>query len=163
MNTVIWTTGLPGAGKTTLAMASAAMARASRPVIVIDGDDLRSAFGNDLGYDRESRLRQSDRAAALAVIASRSQISSVVSTISPYRQGRTAARRIIERRGDRFFEVFVDTPLETCRARRPDIYGLKFVTGVDDPYETPLMPDLTVTPGQFEFAVDQISAWLKTR
>ena len=163
MSTVIWITGLPGAGKTTLATAAASAARVSTPVIVLDGDDLRLAFGQDVGFDRAGRMRQASRAAALAAIAARCQISSVVALISPYRQARTAARQVAERRGDRFFEVFVDTPLETCRARRPDIYALKQVSGVDDPYEVPLMPDMVVTPGQFEFAVDQISAWLRTR
>lgn len=152
-----------GAGKTTLAREAASQVRsAGTQVLMLDGDELRAALG-DVGFDKAGRMQQSARAAALAVLASKSQISTIVALISPYRQARTLARQAVERRGGRFIEVFVDTPLPTCRARRPDVYSLKQVSGVDDPYEVPLLPDMVVRPDQFEWAVDQISSWLKTK
>ncbi len=146
---VIWFTGLPGAGKTTIGTGVVAgLEAAGVPAALIDGDALRAEGSTDLGFDRDARLEQARRAAAIAVDVRASGRVAVVTTISPYREGRAAARALV---GRRFVEVHVDAPLDVCeardpkglyrRARRGELTGL---TGVDDPYEPPQAPELRV-------------------
>lgn len=154
MPPVVWFTGLPGAGKTTIGSALvAALGTSGVPAALIDGDALRAGGSADLGFDRASRLEQARRAALLAQGLRDTGRIPVVATISPYREGRAAARALL---GPRFIEVHVDAPVAVCEARDPKGHyrrarsgDLPAFTGVDDPYEPPEAPELRlVTVGE---------------
>ncbi len=143
----MWLTGLPGSGKTTIATIVAERLRsAGRRVEHLDGDVLRARFGAT-GFERPDREVYLGRVGALAAGLEAEGAVVVASLVSPYRASRDAIRA----RCGRFMEVFVATPLDECerrdpkgmyaRARRGEI--LHF-TGVDDPYEPPLRPELTI-------------------
>lgn len=145
---VVWLTGLSGAGKTTIAGALVPQLRAlGLRVELLDGDVVRTHLSRGLGFSREDRDTNVDRIAFVAHLLARNGVAVVVSAISPYRAARDAARRTI---GD-FVEVHVAPPLEACMAR--DTKGLyaralagevPSFTGVSDPYEPPLSPEVTV-------------------
>ena len=114
---VIWFTGLPGAGKTTIGRGVVvALDAVGVPAVLIDGDDLRARESADLGFDRAARLEQARRAARIARDVRTSGRVAVVTTISPYREGRAAARALL---APAFIEVHVDAPAEVCEARDP--------------------------------------------
>jgi bifunctional enzyme CysN/CysC len=142
----IWFTGLSASGKTTIckAVATELLARGSR-VEVLDGDVIRSHLCKDLGYGKRDRDENIRRIAFIAQLLTRNGIVVLVSAISPYREARDAARRTI---GD-FIEVHVDAQLEVCELRDPkDLYrrarsgAIRGFTGIDDPYEPPLKPEV---------------------
>ncbi len=141
---VIWLTGLPCSGKTTLARAL--QAAWPHRVTVLDGDELRAGPCADLGYTREDRIEQARRAATLALHHRRADGVTVVATISPYHACRELAGAIL---GPSFLEVHVDASIETCCAR--DVKGhwaaamrgeLQNFSGVGDVYEQPRAPHL---------------------
>ena len=146
----VWFTGLPCAGKSTLASELAQHLEArGREVVVFDGDAVRTNLSADLGFSREHRHANALRVALAALeVVDRGAIA-ICALVSPYRKSRSEARELV---GDaRFVEVFVDTPLEVCEAR--DIKGmyrlahegkLEHFTGVNDPYEAPFDPDIRV-------------------
>jgi adenylyl-sulfate kinase len=149
--TVIWFTGLSGAGKTTItdALVPELRARGER-VEVLDGDVVRTHLSKGLGFSREDRDTNIARIAFVANLLARNGVTVVVAAISPYRSTRDAARSLIEERA-RFVEVHVAPPLETCIAR--DVKGLykkaiageiKEFTGISDPYEEPLAPEVRI-------------------
>ena len=145
----LWFTGLSGAGKTTLSRAVELQMRAlGHSVRVLDGDELRRSINRDLGFSRAGRDENVARIAALARGLVRDRHTVLVAAISPYREARAQARATIETVG-RFLEVHVDAPLEVCIRRDPKgLYTralagqLSGFTGVDDPYEPPLAPDV---------------------
>lgn len=145
----VWFTGLPSAGKTTLAEALSTRLRvAGRRVEMLDGDLLRTYLTADLGFSAEDRTRNVLRVGYVAHLLSRNGVIAVCSLISPYRQDRDRVRALHE---GRFLEVYLSTPLDVCakrdvkglyaRQRRGEMEGL---TGVDDPYEPPIAPELVV-------------------
>ncbi len=145
----VWLTGLPSAGKTTLATALCERLRAAgHRVEMLDGDVLRTYLTADLGFSREDRTQNVIRVGFVAHLLSRNGVIVVCSLISPYRDDRDQVRAL---HGDRFMEVYLSTPLEVCaerdvkglyaRQRAGDLTGL---TGVDDPYEPPLHPEVVV-------------------
>jgi len=146
---VIWFTGLPGAGKTTLAnRASEELARRGIPREVLDGDRFRSVHSPTLGYSREDRAVNVLRLAEAAADLAASGRVALVAAIAPYEGLRRAARQLVERRA-RFVEVYVSTPLQVCMHRDPKglyrraVAGeIGLFTGVSDPYEPPLSPEL---------------------
>lgn len=150
---VVWLTGLPGAGKTTLALLLEQQLKAEGvPASVVDGDDARGgAISQDLGFSRRDRGLNVDRIAWVASKVARAGAVAIVASVSPYADDRVRARTLVEADGGRFLEVHVDTPLEVCRERDPkglytraargDAAG---VTGLNDPYEAPLAPDLAI-------------------
>ena len=144
----IWITGLSGSGKTTIALALQEHLRSlGRRVEVLDGDTVRSVLSPDLGFSRPDRDANVRRVAWVCELLSRNGIIAIAALISPYRDVRDEARRRI----GRFVEVHMDAPLETLQQR--DVKGLyrrasrgelgQF-TGLDDPYEPPLDPDVLV-------------------
>ena len=147
---VIWFTGKPAAGKTTLADALArCLAPPAQPVPVLrlDGDGFRARFGNDLGFSVEDRYENLKRAATIAAWASYDTIV-ICSFVSPYEQGREMAHELC---GGRFFLVEVDCPTEVCEERDPKgLYAkarageIPDFTGVSAPYERPAKPDVVV-------------------
>jgi adenylylsulfate kinase len=141
---VLWMTGLPCSGKTTLA-------RALQPRIqnlaVLDGDELREWL-SPKDFSREGRNEHNRRVAHLAKLLVKHGVPACVSLISPFRENREAARKVI---GRNFIEVYVRCPLDVCETR--DVKGMykkarkneiANFTGVSDPYEAPNAPDLTI-------------------
>lgn len=150
-NWTIWFTGLSGSGKSTLANKLAEhLDHCSFPHQLIDGDVVREELCKDLGFSKEDRDENIRRIAYVAGLLNRHNIISVVAAISPYRQ----ARREVRKKLPRFLEVYVDCPLETLVRR--DAKGLykralagqiEHFSGISDPYEPPLHPDVYVNSG----------------
>ena len=148
----VWLTGLPGAGKTTIAMAlEERLADAGCVAYVLDGDNLRHGLNADLGFDAAARAENVRRTGEVARLIADTGTICIVSLISPYADDRARARAVHERAQLDFLEVFVDTPASECerrdpkglwaRARRGEI---RRFTGVDSPYEPPADPALTL-------------------
>ena len=146
----VWFTGLPSAGKTTLAHAVAKRLGDAgyERVEVLDGDVAREHLTKGLGFSREDRAENVRRIGWVASLLARNGVIVLASVISPYRDVRDAVREMHE---GRFVEVHVATPVEVCATR--DVKGLyakqrageiRGLTGVDDPYEAPLHPELVV-------------------
>jgi adenylylsulfate kinase len=149
----IWLTGLPSAGKTTIASALIPELKARGwNVELLDGDEVRKGLSADLGFDRSAREAHARRVTFVAKVLARNGVIPIVALISPYRTSRARAREEI----GAFVEVHVTTPLAVCEER--DVKGLykkaragaiKEMTGVDDPYEPPETPEIRVeTVGQ---------------
>lgn len=165
----IWFTGLSGAGKTTLASAVAARLRnAGARVELFDGDVLRREISNDLGFSREDRDRNILRIGFLCEVLTRHGVIAIAAAISPYRETRDEVKRRI----GRVLEVFVDCPLDVLSARDPKgLYKkalageIQNFTGVSDPYEPPLNPDVVVATDHdtVEEGVAKIVGELKRR
>jgi len=144
----IWLTGLSGAGKSTLARAlEAALRERQRHVEVLDGDLVRELLSKGLGFSREDRDTNIRRIAYVAAVVTRCGGVAITAAISPYRATRDEARAMI----GNFVEVFVRCPLEVLVER--DVKGLYAkalrgeiaqFTGVSDPYEEPLAPEVVV-------------------
>jgi adenylylsulfate kinase len=143
---VIWLTGLPGAGKTTLGQALAKHFRHSRQdaVELLDGDELRQRFPAT-GFDHDGRHQHILRAARLSAEYERGGKLVIVCMISPYSASRAGARAHCSR----FVEVFVDAPLEECERRDPKglyrrarLGEIQQFTGISDPYEPPQSPEV---------------------
>lgn len=144
----IWLTGLPSAGKTTIATALAPLLRSHGwNVEQLDGDEVRKGLSSDLGFDRAARESHASRVTFVAKVLARNGVIPIVALISPYASSRAKARSEI----GRFVEVYVTTPIEVCEQR--DVKGLykkaragviHEMTGVDDPYEAPEHPDIRV-------------------
>ena len=147
----LWFTGLSGAGKTTIAeLVRPELERRGRLVEWLDGDEVREHLSKGLGFSKEDRDTNIDRIGWVASRLTRHGAAVIVSAISPYREARQAAREMVEENGT-FVEVFVDASVDEC-ARR-DVKGLyekafkgeiPNFTGVSDPYEPPLAPEVTI-------------------
>ena len=146
---VVWLTGLPGAGKSTLAYAAAQLlASHGMRSVVLDGDVFRRGLNRNLGFSVEDRYENVRRAAEVAAILASEGSIAIVALISPLALMRAQARAIV---GKRFREVYVKADVETCEARDPKgLYRkarrgeLPDFTGVSAPYEVPLNADLIV-------------------
>jgi adenylylsulfate kinase len=145
----LWFTGLSGAGKTTISriVERELHDRGSR-VEVLDGDVVRENLSKGLGFSKEDRDTNIRRIAFVADLLSRNGVPVITAAISPYRELRDEARELM---GERFIEVFVKASVEVCAER--DVKGLyekafkgeiKEFTGVSDPYEPPLSPEITL-------------------
>lgn len=148
----VWLTGLPSAGKSTLARAlEKRLVDAGRAVEVLDGDVVRTNLTKDLGYTKADRDTNVRRIGFVAQLLARHGVTVICPVISPYRAIRNEIRAGHEADGTEFFEVHVATPVEVCaerdvkglyaRQRAGEISGL---TGIDDPYEPPEHPELVV-------------------
>jgi bifunctional enzyme CysN/CysC len=148
----VWLTGLSGSGKSTIAYAvEERLVADGRAAYVLDGDNLRHGINSDLGFTKEDRTENIRRVGEIARLMADAGLVVLVPVISPYQADRAEVRRKHEEIGLRFVEVFVDTPLEVCeerdpkglyaRARAGEITGM---TGIDDPYEAPVSPELSI-------------------
>jgi adenylyl-sulfate kinase len=150
----VWFTGLSGSGKSTLAAAvELRLVRAGRAAYRLDGDNLRSGLNADLDFTRTGREENVRRVAEIACLFADSGVISLVALISPYRQARDNARVRHELAGLPFIEVHMAAPVEICARRDPKgLYArartgaIEAFTGLDDPYEPPLRPDLEIRP-----------------
>jgi adenylylsulfate kinase len=150
MNTgfTIWFTGLSGSGKSTLSEVIEQRLKAlGRNVEVLDGDIVRTHLSKGLGFSREDRDTNIKRIGFVCNLLTRNGVVCISAAIAPYREARDWARKEI----GNFVEVYVRCPIDVCRQR--DVKGLyklvdegkiKNFTGVDDPYEEPLHPELIV-------------------
>jgi sulfate adenylyltransferase len=146
----IWLTGLSGAGKsTTAAVLSVLLLEAGRQVTELDGDVVRTHLSKGLGFTREDRDTNILRIGFVASEIVRHGGTVMCAAVSPYRETREAVRAMMDE--DQFIEVFVDTPLSVCEQR--DVKGMyakarrgeiKEFTGISDPYESPLSPEITL-------------------
>ncbi len=145
----VWFTGLSGAGKSTTAeILTAMLAARGRRATLLDGDIVRTHLSAGLGFDKKGRDTNIRRIGFVASEITRHGGVAVCAAISPYRTTRAEVRKMV---GENFVEVFVDTPLEVCeqrdtkgmyaKARRGEISDF---TGVDDVYETPRQPEITL-------------------
>jgi adenylylsulfate kinase len=167
---VVWIEGLPCSGKTTLAReASQRLAAEGREVEVLDGDEVRRMFSPELGFSRKDREMHARRVSYVAGMLARHGIVAFVAMITPYETSRQAARATV---GERFSEIWLRCPLEVCRRRdakglyrRDRAPGSSKVTGVDDPFEEPLSPDLVVDTSTDPVATstERIVEYLATR
>lgn len=188
---VVWLTGLSGCGKSTIANAvDARLFELGAPSFVLDGDNVRhglnaspamlssehgEAFAERFGLgfsalDREENIR---RIGAVAELFCAAGLVALTAFVSPYRRDRERVRRYVEQRGAKgdFIEVFVDAPLAVCESRDPKgLYRkarageLKGFTGIDDPYEPPHAPELTLRSAEAppnELA-EQVIAYLRS-
>ncbi|MFC0599113.1 adenylyl-sulfate kinase [Streptomyces palmae] len=148
----VWLTGLPSAGKTTLAHALAERLRtAGHRVEVLDGDETRTFLSAGLGFSRADRHTHVRRIGYVAELLARNGVLALVPVIAPYADSREAVRRRHQAQGTAYLEVHVAAPVEVCAQR--DVKGLyarqaagelSGLTGVDDPYERPEDPDLRI-------------------
>ena len=167
----IWFTGLSGSGKSTTAdILTELLLETGRQVTVLDGDVVRTHLSKGLGFDRADRDINIRRIGFVAAEIVRHGGVVLCAAVSPYRATRNDVRTMVG--GDRFIEVFVDTPLAVCesrdtkgmyaRARRGEIRGF---TGIDDPYEAPASPEITLetTSATAEENARRILALLEAR
>lgn len=148
----VWLTGLSGSGKSTIAReVEKALVNAGRGCYVLDGDNLRYGLNKDLGFSQPDRAENVRRVGEVAKLMADAGLVVLVPVISPYVDDRASVRRMHAEAGLPFIEAFVDTPLEVCEQR--DVKGLyakarageiQGMTGVDDPYEAPVEPDVHI-------------------
>jgi adenylylsulfate kinase len=152
----LWFTGLSGSGKSTVAFTlEHALVQRGRLAYVLDGDNIRHGLNKNLGFSAADRVENIRRIGEVAKLFADSGILTLASFISPYRQDRDSVRALHLAEQIPFIEVYCATPIETCEARDPKgLYkkaraalasgkGLGF-TGIDDPYEAPLHPEVTL-------------------
>jgi adenylyl-sulfate kinase len=169
---VIWMTGLPGAGKSTVAklLGERLVKGYGRYVEILDGDEIRKGLSRDLGLSREDREEHNHRVSYVAKVLSRNGVIAIAALISPYNTTRTNAREMIG--SDRFIETYVKAPLAVCEKRDPKgLYAkarrgeITNMTGIQDPFEEPANPDIVIETdkGTPEESVSQILAALHSK
>jgi adenylylsulfate kinase len=170
----VWLTGLPSAGKTTLATALAVRLQAEglEGVELLDGDEVREFLSKGLGFSTEDRDTNVLRIGWVAATLAKHGVLVLASVISPYAETRAGVARLHRERGADFVEIYVATPVEVCSER--DVKGLYAkqragemtgLTGVDAPYEAPTAPAAVIRTQDQTLAesVDQLFGVLKAR
>ena len=167
----LWFTGLSASGKSTIAFTlEHALVQRGRLAYVLDGDNIRHGLNKNLGFsaaDREENIR---RIGEVAKLFADCGVVTMTSFISPYRKDRDGVRALHAEGKLPFVEIYLNTPIETCEQRDPKgLYKkaragqLKNFTGIDDPYEAPLRPELSIdaTTTSPQQAVVLIMAYLE--
>ncbi len=165
----VWLTGLPAAGKTTLATEIVTvLAGAGRAAALLDGDVMRRELWPELGFERAARAEMSRRVCTRALTLADDGAIAVVALVCPFAEDRDRARDVHTRGGVGFIEVHLDTPVTVCRERDPKgLYArhargeLSGLTGVDAPYEPPARPELRLPPQPLEHSVRAVLAELR--
>jgi len=185
---VLWFSGLSGSGKSTIASAlEATLIKAGHATYVLDGDNIRHGLNSDLDFSPESRTENIRRMGEVAALFADAGIITITAFISPYKKDRDQARAIIEnvraslvdapkpdtrdqQPETRFFEIFINTPLEICESRDPkNLYKkarageIKNFTGISAPFEAPKQPEIEILTTQYtvQECADQILQQLK--
>jgi adenylylsulfate kinase len=148
----IWFTGLSGSGKSTIAYTlEHALVQRGHLAYVLDGDNIRHGLNKNLGFSAQDREENIRRIGEVAKLFADLGAITMTSFISPYRKDRDNVRKLHDEGGLPFIEVHVNTPIETCEQRDPKgLYKkaragqIKNFTGIDDPYEAPEKPELTI-------------------
>ena len=148
----IWFTGLPSSGKSTTAFTlEHELVKRGYLTYVLDGDNIRHGLNKNLGFSAEDREENIRRIGEVAKLFADAGLVTMTSFISPYRKDRNQARKTHQDSKLSFIEVFVDTPLGVCEDRDPKglfkkarLGEIKGFTGIDDPYEKPLHPEIIV-------------------
>jgi adenylylsulfate kinase len=151
---VLWLTGLPASGKSTLAYAlETELFLKGLRCVVLDGDDLREGLCNDLSFSPQDRAENIRRVGHVARLMVEAGLIVLTSFVSPYRRDREQVRRLFP--PQRFYEIYLDCSVEVCERRDPKGNYRKAregtlmeFTGVSAPYEIPLVPDLVVCTGE---------------
>lgn len=166
---VLWFTGLSGAGKSTIAdLVDRRLAELGRHATLLDGDNLRHGINRDLGFSNADRMENVRRTAEIAVLFVDAGMIALVALISPFRSERDLARQRLE--AGEFIEIHVATPLAECERRDPKgLYRkarageLRGFTGIDDPYEAPQAPEITIDTSELssEAACERIIRYLR--
>jgi len=168
---ILWFTGLSGSGKSTLAhKVEEKLFEESIRTYVLDGDNIRMGLNKNLGFSKEDREENIRRIAEVAKLFVDAGLIVLTAFISPYRKDREMARNLVEK--DEFIEIYVKCPIEICERR--DVKGLyekarkgviKQFTGIDDPYEEPLYPEIIVETDKqtLEESVGVIYDYLKEK
>lgn len=168
----VWLTGLPGAGKSTIANTVATMLSEGVATEVLDGDELRATISSELGFSAADRDIHVRRVGFIAELLASHRILALVPVIAPLAEARCAVREHHRRQGTDFLEVYVATPVAECARRDPKgLYARAFageldgLTGVDDDYEQPVTPDLLLdtTDIDAETAASQVLHLLADR
>jgi adenylylsulfate kinase len=169
----VWLTGLPSAGKTTVARATALrLSTQGRRVEVLDGDAVREHLSAGLGFSRSDREINISRIGFVAELLARNGVLVLAAVISPYESARTQVRNRHASSGVPYLEVHVAAPVDVCSSR--DVKGLyakqrageiRGLTGVDDIYEVPGAPDLVLRTesSSIDESVDHVLALLAER
>lgn len=160
----VWLTGLSGSGKSTIAAAcERLLVERGQPAYLLDGDNVRLGLNRDLGFDPLDRAENVRRVGHVARILADAGVVALVPLISPYRVDRALVRDLHETARLPFLEVHVATPLAVCEARDPKgLYAkarsgeITGFTGIDDPYEPPVSPELVVTDDEPEALAGRI-------
>ncbi|MBI3463118.1 MAG: adenylyl-sulfate kinase [Planctomycetes bacterium] len=147
---VLWFTGLPSSGKSTVAnLLDQKLYQRRVRSFVLDGDNIRHGLNKNLGFSAEDRAENIRRIGEVAKLFVDAGVIAITAFVSPYRADRNAARALVQ--SGEFVEIFVDCPVEECERRDPKgLYQkarrgeLKGFTGVDDPYEPPQEPELVL-------------------
>lgn len=167
----LWLTGLSGSGKSTLAYeVEKKLIAAGHLCYVLDGDNVRHGLNHDLGFSPQDRSENIRRVAEVARLFNEAGVIVITAFISPYREDREQARKIIGE--DRFIEIFLDAPVETCEKRDPKgLYAkaraglIPEFTGVNAPYEAPEVPAIRIKTGELsaDLAAENICLHLKEK
>ncbi len=169
---ILWFTGMSGAGKSTLSTAVRHRLEGGHSVEVLDGDEVRTFLSRGLGFTRPDREENIRRIGYVARVLARHRVAVISAAISPYRACRDEVRRLASEAGIPFIEVYAQASLEALAHR--DVKGLykkalageiPHFTGVSDPYEPPLSPEVTVRTDSetVEAGVERILAALRER
>lgn len=169
----VWLTGLPSAGKSTIARGIADRLRAAgRRAQVLDGDEMRRNLTRDLGFSRADREENVRRIGFVAKMLSANGVVTLVPVIAPYASSRDEVRALHKEDGVDYVEVYVAAPVDVCSSR--DVKGLyakqragelRGLTGVDDPYEPPLAAELLLRTQSQSVAesIDAVYTFLRTK
>ena len=165
---ILWFTGLPAAGKTTIAASVCdRLTTNNNNVYLLDGDVIRRDKKNSVGFQREDRINHISQVGQRALAIKEQGAICIVAVIAPYREVRDSVLKEIGA-----IEIFVDAPLEVCINRDPKgLYQralrneIKNFTGIDDPYEPPLFPDIHLPTDQEtpEESVERVMEYLYAR
>lgn len=169
----IWLTGLPSSGKSTIGFSfEHALVQQGRLAYVLDGDNIRHGLNKNLGFSAEDRAENIRRIGEVAKLFADAGVITITSFVSPYRADRDGVRQLHAEAKIPFIEVFIDTPVDICAERDPKgLYKkarageIKNFTGVSDPYESPMNPELTLKTAEMklEDCVAKLAEFLGSR